>query len=164
MSGIALGCLTALLVDRLQRTNPRWMTTRMLLGFQVAGAPMMMLIAIWPRWHWMNFLGRSGTDDTALDLATCMVMMGSVLRGKPGRAWLAPVRWFGRHSYEVYLTHEFVVIGVTELYVRVHRGSPLVWIVAELALAAPLGAVVARWYSEPMNRRLRGAAPSQVRS
>jgi peptidoglycan/LPS O-acetylase OafA/YrhL len=156
MSDIALGCLTALLVDRLQRANPRWMSGRLLLAVQVAGGLMMLLIVIWPPWRWMHFLGRSGTDDTALSLATCMVILGSVLRTRPGRAWLAPVRWFGRHSYEVYLTHEFGV-WLTMLYALVHRGSPLLWIAAELAVAAVVGAAVARWYSEPMNRWLRGA-------
>ena len=42
------------------------------------------------------------------------------------------------------------------LYAKVHAGSVLVWITAVVALTAPLGWVVARWYSEPMNRRLRG--------
>jgi len=162
MSDIALGCLTALLADWVQRRKPAWMGARVLLAIQLAGIAMMVLIAFWPPWHWMNFLGRSGTDDTALALATCMVILGSVLRGLPGRAWTAPIRWFGRHSYEVYLTHEFVVVWVTMLYVRVHKaggnwGSPLVWIPAEVMLAAPLGWAVAKWFSEPMNRWLRGA-------
>ena len=162
MSGIALGCLTALLADWLQRARPAWAGRRLLLGVQIAGALLMLLIVVWPPWHWMGTLGRSGTDDTVLVLATCLVMLGSVLRGREGSAWTAPVRWFGRHSYEIYLTHEFVVVGMTELFVKVHRASPLVWIAAEVALAAPLGWAVAKWYSEPMNRRLRGAAPPRV--
>jgi len=123
----------------------------------------MLTIMVWPPWHWMAALGRSGTDDTALGLGTCLVMLGTVLRGHKGSAWTAPVRWFGRHSYEVYLTHEFVVVGMTELYIKVHVGSPLVWIAAEVALAAPLGWAVARWYSEPMNRRLRGSDSAEGR-
>ena len=168
ISDIALGCLTALLVDGVQRKKPAWLGARVLLAIQIAGAAMMVLIAFWPPWRWMKELGRTGTDDTALALATCMVILGSVLRGRTGRAWTAPIRWFGRHSYEVYLTHEFVVVWVTMLYVRLHPagrdwaggnwGSPLVWIPAEVVLAAPLGWAVARWFSEPMNGWLRGAA------
>lgn len=163
ISGIALGCLTALLADWLQRTKPAWATRWLLLGVQIAGALLMLTIMVWPPWHWMAALGRSGTDDTALGLGTCLVMLGTVLRGHKGSAWTAPVRWFGRHSYEVYLTHEFVVVGMTELYIKVHVGSPLVWIAAEVALAAPLGWAVARWYSEPMNRRLRGSDSAEGR-
>ena len=168
MSDIALGCLTALLVDGVQRKKPAWLGARVLLAIQIAGAAMMVLIAFWPPWRWMKELGRTGTDDTALALATCMVILGSVLRGRTGRAWTAPIRWFGRHSYEVYLTHEFVVVWVTMLYVRLHPaggnwaggnwGSPLVWIPAQVVLAAPLGWAVARWFSEPMTGWLRRAA------
>jgi peptidoglycan/LPS O-acetylase OafA/YrhL len=164
MSGIALGCLTALLMERLQRANPKWMSAKLLLAVQIAGAAVMLVIVIWPPWHWMHMLGRSGTDDTALGAGTCLVMLASVLRGRAGRAWTAPIRWFGRHSYEVYLTHEFVVVWMTQLYVKVHRGSPLAWIAIEVALAAVLGALVAQWFSEPLNRRLRGAALPSKRS
>lgn len=163
MSGIALGCLTALLMDRLQRANPKWTNGKLLLAIQIAGAAIMLLIVVRPSWYWVQWLGRSGTDDTVLSLGTCLVILASVLRGRAGRAWTAPIRWFGRHSYEVYLTHEFVVVWVTELYVKVHRGSPLAWIAAEVVLAAMLGALVARWFSEPLNRRLRGAKPPSKR-
>jgi len=54
-----------------------------------------------------------------------------------------------------------VVVWMTALYVKVQVGSPLLWIAAEVALAAPLGWAVARWYSEPMNRWLRGAAAAR---
>jgi peptidoglycan/LPS O-acetylase OafA/YrhL len=159
MSGIALGCLTALLTDHLQRAKPIWTNAKLLLAIQLTGILLMLLIVVWPPWHWMTLLGRSGTDDTVLGLGTCLVMQATVLRGRKGRLWSEPIRWFGRHSYEIYLTHEFVVVWITALYVKVHLGSPLVWAAAEVALAAPLGFLVARWYSEPMNRRLRGAAP-----
>jgi len=164
MSGIAMGCLTALLTERLQRINPDWMKGNLLLAIQIAGAAIILMIVIWPPWHWMRMLGQSGTDDTALGLGTCIVMLASVVRGRAGRAWTSPIRWFGRRSYEVYLTHEFVVVWITQLYIKVHRGSPLIWVAAEVALAAVLGALVARWFSEPLNRGLRGAAAPRKRS
>jgi peptidoglycan/LPS O-acetylase OafA/YrhL len=160
ISLIAPGCLTALLADWLQRAKPAWAGARLMLAVQIAGVLLMLVIVVWPPWSWLHVLGRSGTDDTVLSLGTCLVMLGSVLRGHKGSVWTAPVRWFGRHSYEVYLTHEFVVVGMTALYAKVHVGSALWWIAAEVVLAAPLGWAVAKWYSEPMNRRLRGVAPA----
>jgi len=164
MSGIALGCLTALITDRLQRARPVWANAKALLAIQIAGAAMMLVIVVWPPWNWIKWLGRSGTDDTLLGLGTCLVMLATVLRARNGRAWSGPIRWFGRHSYEIYLTHEFVVVWMIALYAKVHAGSVLVWIAAVVALTTPLGWMVARWFSEPMNRRLRGAARPSGRS
>jgi peptidoglycan/LPS O-acetylase OafA/YrhL len=55
----------------------------------------------------------------------------------------------------VYLTHEFVVIGATELYVRTRTGHLALWFVAVVLLSAALGAVTARYFSEPLNQKLR---------
>jgi peptidoglycan/LPS O-acetylase OafA/YrhL len=162
MSSIALGCLTALLLDRLQRTNSIHLNARALLKLQIAGILIMLPAVVRPAWNEERLLGHSGIEDTVLALGTCLFILATVLRGRRGHAWSAPIRWFGRRSYEVYLTHEFVVVWMTALYVKIQRGSPFVWIGVELLLCVPLGACVARWYSEPMNRLLRGAAPPPV--
>jgi hypothetical protein len=66
------------------------------------------------------------------------------------------IKCFRRHCYEIYLTHEFVVVWMIALYAKPHAGSVLVWIGAEVVLTALRGWLVARWFSEPMNQRLRG--------
>jgi peptidoglycan/LPS O-acetylase OafA/YrhL len=166
MDGIALGCLCALVTDRLLRRGEIWKKawSKRLIAMEVVGASMIFLIAYWPPWHWMRYVGRSGVDGTVLALGACLVMVGSVVRGHNGGRWIAPIRWFGRHSYEVYLTHEFVVVWMTMLYVKVRRGPMSLWFLAILLLTAPLGWIVARYFSEPMNRRLRGVAVSSNRS
>ena len=163
MDSIALGCLTAMVTDWLQRRG-RSCSQVLLLGTQSVGAALMLLVAFYPRTAWMQWLGRHALDDNVLALGTCMVILPSVLRNRPGRAWGAPLRWFGRLSYEVYLTHEFAVILLTLLYE--HRkatgqltGSPVLWILAMLVASAPLGYAMARYWSEPMNRRLRSHKP-----
>ena len=107
-------------------------------------------------------------DDTVLPLGVCLVMISTVLRGSRGGGVLtSPVRWFGRHSYEVYLTHEFLVIWITMLALHVgnaagrgfHYGI-LAWIGLMLLLSAPFGWGIAKFFSEPLNRRLRGASPA----
>jgi peptidoglycan/LPS O-acetylase OafA/YrhL len=158
MSDIAVGCLAALLAHRLWPR--REALRRALIPAQIAGAAILFLIALWPS-HWpilhpvLRFLGKSGLDDTLLSLAASLVIVASLLRNRPGRLWTAPIRWFGRHSYEVYLTHEFLVLFGTELYFKYHRGPLAAWVVGILLLTAPLGGLVARFFSEPMNRRLR---------
>ena len=161
MDGIALGCLCALVTDQLLRRSDGWRRawSRRLVAIEVVGGAMVLWIAVWPPWHWMRYVGRSGVDGTVLALGACLVMVGSVVRGHAGGRWMAPIRWFGRHSYEVYLTHEFVVLWGTMLYVKFRRGPLSLWFLGILLLTAPLGWVAARYFSEPMNRRLRGAVP-----
>jgi peptidoglycan/LPS O-acetylase OafA/YrhL len=63
----------------------------------------------------------------------------------------------GRLSYEVYLTHIFVVLSVFHLFLIVNkpvRAVPAMFLVV-LMLSGVLGAVVSRSYSEPMNSWLR---------
>ena len=159
MDAIALGCLTALLTAHLERRQLAKTHTGagVLLGVQLAGCGLMLLIAYWPPWHWLGTLGRYGLDGPLLPVGVSCVMLATVLRGKTGRTWTAPLRWFGRHSYEVYMTHEFLVVWGTLLVVRVGHGAPWIWCLGILAATAPLGWAVSRFLSEPANRWLRGA-------
>ncbi len=123
----------------------------------------------WPQvilgWHIKHALGASGTDVTVLGLGTCLVMLGSVLREKKGRPWSAPVRWLGRYSYEVYLTHEFVVIGALSVFLELHQGPIAIWVFVTVLLSGLLGYAASRFISEPANRILRGApVPAQLRN
>jgi peptidoglycan/LPS O-acetylase OafA/YrhL len=170
MDGIALGCLCAMLTDRCSR-NVRLVNSRWPLLCQVVGACWMLFIVAWqwPKtilgWHVKHDLARSGTDITVLIAGACLVMFGTVLRPARGSLWTAPIRWFGRHSYEIYLTHEFVVIGISLLFLKLHRGSMALWVCLILAAAALVGFLVTHFISEPGNRAFRGAPlPSQLRS
>lgn len=161
MNAIAMGCLFALLCERMARAGRQ--RAGWLRGTELLGWVLIAWFATWPRWHWLHstnrFLARHDLDDTLLPLGVCLVMLGSVLRGSgSGGGWFtAPIRWFGRHSYEVYLTHEFLVVVGVQAFLRWHGTRPGLWTVAITALTAPLGWAVARWFSEPLNRRLRGA-------
>jgi peptidoglycan/LPS O-acetylase OafA/YrhL len=152
MDGIALGCLTALFSEktRLSKTNLRVVGT--------AGALMLVFILCFSiradRWG----LGRNGLDMTILGFGTCLVLaVVSQTRWKaPGFA--GPLIRMGRLSYEVYLTHIFVVLSVFHLFLTMHKPVRAVpgMFLAVLLLSGLSGAVVSRSYSEPMNRWLRG--------
>ena len=79
----------------------------------------------------------------------------------PG-ALFAPVPLLlGRRSYEIYLSHMFVVFGLFAVFVRI--GKPL-WTVPVLFLAVIftaglLGELVARFYSDQRIAALRRANP-----
>jgi peptidoglycan/LPS O-acetylase OafA/YrhL len=160
MDAIAMGCMTALLLARVQSKGKP--ADRTLLLTVLAGVGLW-VVALWPgQMAWRTALYKAGVVESLLALGTCCMIFGTVARNREGRAWSAPLRWFGRHSYEVYLTHEFVVIWVAMLALHMGKASGrgfhyglLLWIALMLLLSAPLGWAVAKWFSEPLNRRLR---------
>jgi peptidoglycan/LPS O-acetylase OafA/YrhL len=183
MDCIALGCLTALAVDHLQRHRRRYKLAAnrpFLIVIQVIGWAIVGLTVVGPSWFWKILPTRPDFYGTLLAVAACLIMFASVLRQTEGSIerpsrFTVPVRWYGKHSYEIYLTHEFVVVWGVLLLTHFHPNTNpgpnglaqhqlgllymVAWIVGILALTAPLGWFTARFISEPMNRRLRGAKP-----
>jgi peptidoglycan/LPS O-acetylase OafA/YrhL len=75
----------------------------------------------------------------------------------------------GQRSYEVYLTHMFVVFAFFHVFLATgeHLAAVPVLFVAVILVAALLGQGVGRFYSEPMNRWLRarwGSGPDKLGS
>ena len=74
--------------------------------------------------------------------------------GRRGLGWL---RAQGRRSYEIYLTHMFVVYSLVALFKASGgdmRGGWL-WYVPAVLLCWGLGELVARGFSDPVERALR---------
>jgi len=145
MDAIAFGCLTAMgLAGRtLPRTVVRLLAAAGIailtfsLGFSNAAAG----------WG----LDSSGLDMTVVAIGTCLSVAAAAHSRWTAPRLARPVTWLGQHSYEVYLTHMFVVFACFELF---RAPVPLLF-AATISGAALLGAAVARAYSEPMNRWLR---------
>ena len=71
--------------------------------------------------------------------------------------WLAPLRWAGRHSYELYLFHIIVLAAMRELVPRAQMSADwkLPSLLLFIAASASVAALVARYFSEPINAALR---------
>jgi peptidoglycan/LPS O-acetylase OafA/YrhL len=151
MDAIALGCLTAIFRARFPITDP---VTRvcgilgaLLLAFIIGGST---LARTWG-------LASSGLDMSLVALGTCLLIIAAAQTPWRSPHLLAPLLTLGRHSYEIYLTHMFVVFALFDGYLAAGRpahSTPLLF-AGVILLAAILGAAVARFYSEPMNRLLR---------
>lgn len=156
MEGIALGCLTALIVSRTRL--PR--ATLRLLGGMGAAVVTFSLIFSWQAYR--GWLGRTGLNMTVLGVGTCMFIAATAQTQWKSPRILAPLLEIGRYSYEVYLTHMFVVFGLFGLFLKAGRRVSLVPVLfmATILLAGLLGGAVSGLYSEPMNRFLRRRSQS----
>ncbi len=94
---------------------------------------------------------------TILAVGTCLLIAVSTETQWRGPRIFAPIFWLGRRSYEVYLTHMFLVIAIFGLFVSLGKSLAAVpmLFVTVIVLSGLLGEAVARFYSEPMNQLLR---------
>jgi peptidoglycan/LPS O-acetylase OafA/YrhL len=151
MEGIALGCLTALMVSRTRFSR----TTLWVLGGGGAVIATCSLIFSWQAYA--GWPGRTGLNMTILGAGTCMFIAATAQTQWKAPRWLAPLLRIGEYSYEVYLTHMFVVFGLFGLFLDAGKPMRLVPVlfVSTILVSGLLGAAVAGLYSEPMNRFLR---------
>jgi peptidoglycan/LPS O-acetylase OafA/YrhL len=94
---------------------------------------------------------------TVLALGTCMLIAAAAQTRWRSPRLLSPMLKLGQRSYEVYLTHMFVVFALFQLFVAIGKpvtGVPALFLVVIL-MSGLFGEVVARFYSEPANRFLR---------
>jgi peptidoglycan/LPS O-acetylase OafA/YrhL len=162
MDAIAMGCLTAMGFARLRLSRGM---LRALCG--VGLALMVFRLCFWREVARLG-LERLGLGMTLLAVGTCLVIAAAAQTEWTAPRWLRPLLAYGRRSYEVYLTHMFVVFAGFGLFLKL--GGPLrlvpVLFVGVIVLAGVLGEVVGRFFSEPANRWLRarsedGAEQSQ---
>ena len=151
MDAIALGCLTALAVSRYQFSR-RALHSMLFLGsiLLAFGLCFSRLTSSWG-------LSRTGLDMSLIALGTCLIIAVVARANWQAPRALSPLRNLGQHSYEIYLTHMFVVFALFNLFVL--AGKPMFAViplfVAVIVISAILGEGVARFYSEPLNSAIR---------
>jgi peptidoglycan/LPS O-acetylase OafA/YrhL len=153
MDGIAFGCMAALVSARQRMSRS---TLRVLLA---AGAIITCLVVVLCNEDARVGLSRFGLNVTVLEAGVAMMLLafGAGVGNETlsrGTRWL---REIGRCSYEIYLFHMLVVLGLMGWLKRMHpqmKAIPM-WYVVMLLLSVLLGYVVSRFCSEPLNRQLR---------
>jgi peptidoglycan/LPS O-acetylase OafA/YrhL len=151
MEGIALGCLTAIIVSRTSFSRS------VLRALGSVGAVVVILSLGFSWQAYSGWLGRTGLNMTVLTIGTCMFIAATAQTQWRSPRVLTPLLRIGQYSYEIYLTHMFVVFGLFGLFVDAGKPMRLVPVLftVTILVAGVLGALVSRFYSEPMNRSLR---------
>ena len=151
MDAIALGCLTALLVSRVE------LSRRVLWTFAGSGAALLIFTICFSNWTASLGLRRNGLDMTIVAAGTCMIVAASAQTHWTSSPVFRPLLRLGQRSYEVYLTHMFIVFACFQLFLA--AGKPMEAVpalfIAVILISGLFGEVIARFYSEPMNRFLR---------
>ena len=151
MDAIALGCLTALLVSGIRYRRAALRT------FSWIGVGLLVVILVFGSEPFLRRLDRAGLEETILAVGTCLIIVASAQTQWKSPRFLRLLVNLGQYSYEVYLTHMFVVFTLFSLFL--HQGKPMrlvpVFFALTILISGLLGAMIAHLYSEPMNRYLR---------
>lgn len=158
MAAIATGVLTALIAQSASaRSAKRFKHHGKLLLIGSLG-----LLAVF---CFEDILWKFLRDSTllVLTIATAFLLLGAHcrylyqpdLQPIPGTRWLCIM---GRQSYEIYLTHMFVVFGIVNTATMIGTAKTIgfIWYFPAVALSWLLGATVEKWYSRPCDEYLRG--------
>jgi len=155
MDGMAFGCLAALVCARVT------LSERALRTSLVAGAIIALSIVIFcdeDSYH--VGLASYGLNFTLLEIGVALMLipLGKGIGNRTmsfGTSWL---RALGRWSYEIYLFHMLPLIGLIAWFKQSERpGYAFVATYIVMLLASiGLGFLVFRFFSEPLNRMLRG--------
>jgi peptidoglycan/LPS O-acetylase OafA/YrhL len=151
MDGIALGCLTAVV------TWNKHYSRNTLRALTIGGLAIMTACLCFTNDLYKLGPGRAGLDMTYLAIGTCMVITAVAQSNWKSPAFARPLRLMGERSYEIYLTHMFVVFAFFDWFMAAGKPMntiPLLFL-GTIVVAALLGTAVARLYSEPMNRAIR---------
>jgi peptidoglycan/LPS O-acetylase OafA/YrhL len=159
MDAIAMGCLTALALHG--RTFSRaWLRV---LG--IVGAGLLVFCLAFSRTAEAWLPEHTGLYMSAIGIGASMLIAVAAQTGWRSARVLAPLLLAGQRSYEIYLTHMFLVVGGFALFAALGKpmtGVPVLFLLV-IAAAVLLGEMVARFYSERMNRWLRGRWGDEAR-
>nr|WP_314072452.1 acyltransferase [uncultured Roseococcus sp.] len=148
---IAFGCCAALLAERWRVGGKPALLLRLLAALLVAVT------------YLRGIRGHETFGFTLIAFGTAALLV--VIHGEAPRRpahrnpFLAAIRWMGRHSYELYLFHIIVLGLMRGAWPRgtLAYGDKGMAMAAFVGLSALAAWTVARFYTEPLNARLRQA-------
>lgn len=155
MDGIAFGCLAAWWAH--SKALKRWQTH----SIASLGLLLLFFIVLCRKTVFHLGLTHSGLNVSLLEAGMSLLLIAlyqqSTLQKPFVRHRFNPLINLGRNSYEIYLSHMFVVIPLTAMFLRWHAPNSLMlaWYLVIVIASGLLGEFIARIYSNPLNYWLR---------
>ena len=142
MDAIALGCLTALVSTQFRLTG------RTLRAIAMLGAALTIFILCFPAQPANRALERIGLDMTVLAFGICLLITAAAQSNWKSPRLLFPLLLLGQYSYEVYLTHMFVVFALFHAFLSTgrHMAAVPILFLSVSVVSGLLGRFVARTF------------------
>lgn len=155
IDSISLGCMTAIVANKVFFS--KWQN----LSFLFLGWAMLVLILVYKGFVYKSGIVDLGLNVTILSLGVSLLLFWMHENNRSGkekaRPYLNWLRKMGIYSYEIYLTHMFVVLVGAKVYKAFNLGSS--WLMPFslliILLSYFLGLILFRHFSEPINVWLR---------
>lgn len=153
MDSIAMGCLFALISHK--KTLSKLSTS----CFSIIGLLIIVFVLMVKRDPYFDVIGELYIFKTILSVGVGLLLVSSVRQQLQPmlQKVLSPLALYGRLSYEVYLTHVFVVFSGVRLYKKyeVSLNDSWIWLISIIFLSGFLAYLVEKFFSEPMNLWIR---------
>jgi len=153
MDSIAIGCLFALISHKKIISKP------VINAFTIIGSIVVIFILLIKRDPSFTLLKEAYLFKTILSVGVGLLLVCAVRQQlKPlVRKLLMPLIVYGKLSYEIYLTHVFVVFSAISLYrkYKVDINDSFIWLAGIILISGLLGYIVERFFSTPMNLWIR---------
>lgn len=163
LDALALGCIAAI-ISRRRLFTASAQNTMAVIGWAFV-ALIMVFRSVAKDVHLLD----TGLNVTVLAIGIALILIRMQQRFEDGQQVASKFSWalrfLGRNSYEVYLSHMFVVLLLVQAYKALNLSGEWAWLLysAIIAISAILGELVARYFSNPMNRWLRGRLQRFIR-
>ncbi len=155
MDAIAIGCMAALVAKRFEIKNS------VLYILSVSGWAFLILIFVFRHFVKLLNLYDTGLYITVLAIGTALLLIAMQKRFTQSKQvpsrFSAVFRYFGRNSYEIYLTHVFVVLLLISGFNLMNLSGNWIWVlyISVIIISGLLGDLVARFFSNPLNNIIR---------
>lgn len=155
IDSIATGCIIALVAHRV-KISKTLRSTLMILGWG-----MVIFIFAFRKMAYQMGLTKTGIYISILSLGLGLIILwmhGRHADGfRKGYLGLRPLEWLGKYSYEIYLSHMFIVIFAVKYFKHLELSGEWIYglYLIVIVLSYSLGFLISNYFSEPLNAKIR---------